>query len=210
MLPNPNADKKLKVWTVGHSIYPMEEFIELLRKHDIEVVADVRSNPYSRYATHFHGPSLQNELRKTGLKYVFLGSEIGGKPKEREFYDAEGFADYGKLASSEKFKAGMERLLNGIRIYRVALMCGEEDPAGCHRHLLIGKVAFAGGVEVLHIRKGGLIQDFESLARESEPESFATQLNLFGSNHQIRTQNSQAWRSALQIRKPEESEDYYQ
>jgi uncharacterized protein (DUF488 family) len=159
----------------------MEVFVELISRHNIEVIADVRSNPYSKYATHFNGHNLKVALPERGITYVFLGSEIGGKPKEAEFYDAEGYADYDKLSQSQKFQAGILRLERGLKLFRVAIMCGEEDPSGCHRHLLIGRVASQRGIAVKHIRKSGELQDYEYLARVSAPEEFARQLNLFSS-----------------------------
>jgi len=159
----------------------MEVFVELIARHNIEVIADVRSNPYSKYATHFNGHVLKLALPERGIKYVFLGGEIGGKPKDAEFYDEEGYADYTKLAQSQKFQDGMLRLERGLTLFRVAIMCGEEDPSGCHRHLLIARAATERGIAVRHIRKGGELQDYEYLARLSAPEEFAMQLNLFGS-----------------------------
>lgn len=160
---------------------------------------DVRSNPYSKYATHFHGPFLKKALSQTEIKYVFLGKELGGKPKEPEFYDLEGYVDYKKLSASAKFSEGFWRLERGIQMYRVAIMCGEEDPSGCHRHLLISRVAHEKGISVCHIRKGGLTQDYEEFLRESSPEEFATQLNLFDSSIS-NTQDPIAWRSQVKIR----------
>ncbi len=179
----PNDDNMLNLdkilYTVGHSNYPIEVFIELVRKQQIEVIADVRSNPYAKYATHFTGQFLKKSLETQGLKYVFLGKEIGGKPKEPEFYDNEGHANFEKLAASAKFADGMERLELGISKYRVAIMCAEENPIACHRHLLIAKAAHKRGWAVGHIRKNGQIQNYESYMRETSPEILATQLNLF-------------------------------
>ncbi len=176
--------------------------------HSIEVVADVRSNPYSRYATHFTGEFLKQELKKRNFKYVFLGHEIGGKPKENEFYDSEGFVDYAKLAASSKFLGGMERLQKGIKSFRVAVMCGEEDPSGCHRHLLISKFASESGIDVLHIRKHGDLQTYLELVLANHVDEPPTQLNLFLANadseRETSAEKSQAqWRSQAKIRESE-------
>lgn len=170
-----------ELFTIGHSNYPMADFIALLRQFDIEVLVDVRSNPYSRYATHFTGPFLKQSIVQEGLKYLYLGKELGGMPKEEEFYDEEGNLDFAKLASTEKFKEGMQRLRQGVEKFRVAIMCGEEDPSHCHRHRLISKAAREMDVEVKHIRKAGRIQtDDELIAEYTEDEPDVTQLNLFG------------------------------
>jgi uncharacterized protein (DUF488 family) len=57
-------------------------------------------------------------------------------------------------------------LLNGIGKFRLALMCSEENPANCHRRLLVGRVLFTEGVEVLHIRADGSIQSEEQIQGE--------------------------------------------
>lgn len=188
----------------------MEVFIELLNMHNIEVIADVRSNPYSRYATHFTGEFLKQELRKRNFKYVFLGKEIGGKPKEEEFYDPNGYLDYSRLASSEKFLLGMDRLINGINLYNVAIMCGEEDPSGCHRHLLISKFAAKKGIEVLHIRKQGVLQQYSELVAEKQTTELPTQLSLFADsadseNSSDSIENDSPWRSQIPIKKADQT-----
>jgi len=166
-------------YTVGHSNHSLEAFLDLLKRHGIEVVVDVRSSPYCRYATHFNKEPLQEELRAGRFRYLFLGDVIGGRPDGGAFYDAEGRVLYDRLAESDRFKRGIERLRDGIKTYRVALMCGEEDPAGCHRRLLIGRVLDGEGIGVLHIRGDGRLQSEEELADEEEFRKTKGQKTLF-------------------------------
>ena len=51
---------------------------------------DVRSYPASRYAPQFNRKSLASALEANGIGYAFMGAELGGRPKEAEFYDAAG------------------------------------------------------------------------------------------------------------------------
>ena len=148
----------LVVYTIGHSIHSLEKLISLLSANRIDVSVDIRSEPYSRKVPHFNKDNLEKEIKKAGLKYLFLGKELGGRPTKRQFYDQEGFVLYSKIADSPDFKSGLERVLNGIEKFRVALMCSEENPANCHRRLLVGRVLASGGVEVFHIRADGSIQ----------------------------------------------------
>jgi uncharacterized protein (DUF488 family) len=166
-------------FTVGHSNHSLEAFLDLLERHGIEVVVDVRSSPYCRYATHFNKESLQHELRARRFRYLFLGDVIGGRPDGDEFYDADGRVLYGRLSESGQFKRGIQRLRDGIETYRVALMCGEEDPTECHRRLLIGRVLDGEGIRVLHIRGDGRLQSEEELAREEEFRKTKGQKTLF-------------------------------
>lgn len=53
-----------------------------------DVSSDVRSSPYSKYATQFDRESLLEALRAAGFQYVYLGSELGGRPRGDAYYDA--------------------------------------------------------------------------------------------------------------------------
>ncbi len=150
------------IYTVGHSNHALRTFIELLTTHRIEVVVDTRSFPYSRYASHFRRSSLRLALRESGLRYLYLGNELGGMPTDQQFYDPEGRVDYGALARWPPFQDAIARVETGIERYRVALLCSEENPAGCHRRLLIGRVLTLRGVIVRHIRGGGSVEDDET------------------------------------------------
>ena len=147
----------LAVWTIGHSTHPVDTLIELLRGQWIEVLADVRSAPYSRHNPQFRKETLRASVEQAGLRYVWLGAELGGRPPEPEFYDVNGHARYDLVAETERFQAGLERLLTGAAAYRVAIMCSEEDPARCHRRLLVTRALVARGVEVRHIRGDGTV-----------------------------------------------------
>ncbi len=144
--------------TIGHSNHSMETFLKLLQQFQIQVVVDVRSQPYSRYVPHFRKEALQQFLEEAGVRYLFLGRELGGRPSGDEFYDGEGQVLYRQLAESALFQEGIARLEKGLENYRVALMCSEEDPAKCHRLWLLGRVLQERGVEVSHIRGDGTLQ----------------------------------------------------
>lgn len=145
--------------------------------HQTDVVVDVRSRPYAKFATHFHGPAIQQDLVRAGLKYLYFGKEMGGMPDDPLYMDADGHADYEKIASSESFQRGVQRLQTGLQKYRIALMCGEEDPTGCHRRNLIAAQLALAGINCQHIRRTGEIQTQEYLA-SLEPEN-VDQLRLF-------------------------------
>lgn len=80
----------MRIWSVGHSNHDMSRFLELVRGAGVEVVADVRSQPFSRFNPQFSRHELWAALRRAGLDYVFLGEELGGRPLEEELYDADG------------------------------------------------------------------------------------------------------------------------
>jgi uncharacterized protein (DUF488 family) len=145
------------VFTVGHSNHAAEKFAVLLRRHGIEVLVDIRSRPYSRHAPHFNAPSLEEILSKDGIGYLLLGQELGGRPREEIFYDAEGRVDYTLVERSQPFLDGISRLEQEIRARAVALLCSEEDPTRCHRRLLVGWALEERGFVLRHIRGDGSI-----------------------------------------------------
>jgi uncharacterized protein (DUF488 family) len=169
------------VLTVGHSNGSTKVFVDLLLAAGVEVVVDVRSQPKSSFVPQFDRMALSAELPRSGIRYVFLGSELGGRPSGPGMYDKDGHVLYGRVAESDRFKDGIRRLEGGIEQYTVAIMCSEEDPTDCHRRLLIGRVLRQHGVDVRHLRGDGLIQTEDELAvaeRVRHPDRY--QQSLFG------------------------------
>src|SRR5579859_7769758 len=124
----PNrAAPSARILTVGHSNHSMQHFLRLLKSHDVDVVVDVRSQPYSKFATHFDREALKPAVQKAGLQYLYLGRELGGRPAENEFYDIAGHVLYDRLAATRIFKDALARLERGLRDYNVALLCAEEN-----------------------------------------------------------------------------------
>lgn len=165
-----------QVFSIGHSNHPLERFVELLAKHRVAVVADIRSHPGSKYSPHFDREVVKRALSAAGIRYVFLGDTLGGRPSQPDFYDREGHVLYRRVAETQWFRDGIERLLSGARRYRVAMMCSEENPRDCHRRLLVGRVLMGMGVGVIHIRGDGALQSEDELI-ESEGDGQAA---LFG------------------------------
>ncbi len=171
------SNTSLRVLTIGHSNHQVEHFLDLLKSHAVQVVADTRSYPYSEYATQFDQKPLKMALEADGIRYVFLGRELGGRPDGDEFYDDQGHVLYDRVAETELFQEGVSRLEKGIREYKVAMLCAEENPAACHRRLLIGRVLLNRGIQVDHIRGDGRIQTETEVAAETNPNK--DQLALF-------------------------------
>jgi uncharacterized protein (DUF488 family) len=144
------------VLTIGHSAHSWERFLALLGSAGVTAIADVRTAPYSRRFPHFNRDRLRDALPLRGIAYVFLGKELGGRPRERGLY-CEGVADYEQMAQTEGFKAGVERVILGAGKFRIALMCSEQDPLECHRCLLVGRALAERGVAVGHILGNGEI-----------------------------------------------------
>src|SRR5450631_2629759 len=100
------------IFTIGHSTQSIESFIELLGRHRIQVVADVRSQPVSSRFPHFSKEPLRQSLKAARVRYVFLGRELGARRDEPESY-ANGQAAYDRIARLPAFAEGIERVLTG-------------------------------------------------------------------------------------------------
>ena len=165
------------LWSLGHSNITIDEFIDLVRSHDIEVIADVRSIPFSRYTPHFNQEMLKQSLERAGIKYQFMGETLGGRPPEPEMYDSQGHVLYSELAHNFRFQSGIEQLCMKAENLRIAMMCSEESPEKCHRRLLISRVLRSQGVETRHIRGDKSIQSDAQLIELFGPRMTE---NLFG------------------------------
>jgi uncharacterized protein (DUF488 family) len=143
------------IHTIGHSNHPIDIFVTLLTQHGIEMVADVRSRPYSRFHPQFSRNRLQAELKKCGIEYLFLGEELGARPRDPACYDADGRVSYARIAAGEPFRYGLDRMIAASRTQRVAMMCAEREPLDCHRTLLIARELVLQKIPVVHILADG-------------------------------------------------------
>jgi uncharacterized protein (DUF488 family) len=190
--PAPPAQQNT-LWTIGHSNHPLDAFLDLLTRHRIEVLVDVRTSPYSAYASQFNREAIRPELQSRAIQYLYLGDLLGGRVEDERFIDGDGRVLYGRLAESPGFRKGIERLLGGIRQFRVAILCGEENPANCHRRLLVGRVMHEKGVNILHIRGDGSVQSEADLAADEQFRKTKGQKTLF------ETEEPEEWKSTQSV-----------
>ena len=145
------------VFTVGHSNHPPEAFVELLSRHRVTALADVRSAPWSRFNPHFNREPLAVALKARGIRYLYLGRELGGRSDDPGDYE-DGHIRYDRLARTDRFKDGIDRVTRGAAKHRIALMCAEKEPLDCHRTLLVGRALDERGVKVEHILADGRLE----------------------------------------------------
>lgn len=145
------------VFTIDHSNHTTEGFLDLLNQNEVTALADVRSVPYSRFSPQFNKKQISTSLNSAGIKYVYLGTELGERSEDLSCYE-NGHICYDRLASSPKFRDGLQRILRGSKEYRIALMCAEKDPLQCHRTLLVGHEFDKLGVPVTHILADGQLE----------------------------------------------------
>ena len=193
-----------EIYTVGHSNHAAETFLRLLRDNAVDTLVDTRSRPYSKFVPHFNPDEMKAAITQAGIRYVFLGKELGGRPDGAAFYDAEGHVLYNKVAESEGFLGAVAKLERAVVSRRVALCCAEENPSDCHRRLLVGRVLSERGMNVLHIRGDGRIEP-ESELQAIEEAARNGQQALFDEEEVA------VWRSIRSVlpKKPQSSSSDY-
>jgi uncharacterized protein (DUF488 family) len=134
----------------------------MLEKAGVTAIADVRSSPFSRRMPHFSRDEFRATLKEHKIEYVFLGKELGGRPRASNLY-CDGVADYEKMAQEPSFLKGIDRVISGAKKHAIALMCSEHNPLDCHRCLLVGRALAAKGTSIGHILANGRTAEQEEI-----------------------------------------------
>ncbi len=144
-------------FTIGHSNRSLSELISLLKEYNIEVLIDVRSWPGSKKYPHFNRDILRERLAAEGIRYLWLGKELGGYRKDglgerspNKAWSSIGFRNYADHTLSEDFRKGINEILRYAEKQRVAYMCAEKFYWRCHRRI-ISDYLVAKGHHVTHI-----------------------------------------------------------
>ena len=152
----------LEIWTVGHSTRTIEEFIDILRHHQIEILVDVRQFPGSRKFPHFGKVALHDALAAAGIRYEHLVELGGRRPVHRDSHNvawrSASFRSYADYMETQPFRAGVDRLLEIARAGRTAFMCSEAVWWRCHRSMIADYLK-AMGVQVFHILSTKKVQE---------------------------------------------------
>jgi uncharacterized protein (DUF488 family) len=173
--------KKKPLYTIGHGNRKPEDFLSLLKNFGIEYLIDVRSQPYSKFNPQYNQNDLKFFLEQNGIKYVFMGDTIGGRPKDSSCYDNEGKVDYETVITKDFFINGINRLKIAYnKDINVVLMCSESKPCECHRSKLIGKVLNSDKIIMEHIDEKGKIKDQASVI--NEVNKGLSEIDLFGNS----------------------------
>ena len=138
--------------TVGYAEQTPESLVALLRKHKIEVLADVRESARSRRPG-FSKTALANAVQAAGIEYVQFRDLGVTKPGRDAYHRTGDFAALSKVYA-ERLKAAPEVLADLIDLtkqQRVCLLCLEADASQCHRSLLAARVSRSTGAKVANL-----------------------------------------------------------
>ncbi|MDI6826461.1 MAG: DUF488 domain-containing protein [Candidatus Aenigmarchaeota archaeon] len=130
----------MRIFTIGHSNRTMEDFLKILKAHEIKRVVDVRRFPGSKKFPHFNRENLEKVLPENDIGYFYLGERLGGFRKG-------GYKNYTK---SGDFQKGIKKLLGIVRKNKTAVMCTELPFFRCHRRYVSDELVRLGH-KVIHI-----------------------------------------------------------
>ena len=144
------------VFSIGHGSRDEKIFFGLLTKYQISYLIDVRTNPFSKFHPQFNRDYLESKSREHNIKYIFMGDDLGGMPKDRSCYDDEGHILYSEVMKKSFFHRSISRLVTANnKNIRIACMCSEVNPVDCHRTKLIGEYLYDSNINMTHIDKKG-------------------------------------------------------
>lgn len=145
------------LYSIGYGNRTWEGMLKILERYACQFLIDVRSSPYSKFSPSYNRESLDTLCTSAGIRYVFMGNSLGGKPAgDDQLFDADGKVDYTKLAETERFQTGLKRLRTAHEKGLVSfLMCSELKPEMCHRCKLVGRALAEAGIDVVHIDERG-------------------------------------------------------
>lgn len=140
--------------TIGHSNRPLEQFLEMLAAHRVELLVDIRTVPRSRHNPQFNQESLPQSLEAAGIGYRHIPGLGGLRHARKDSHNTgwrnlsfRGYADYMQTA---EFQRHLEELIRLEGERRVAIMCAEAVPWRCHRSLVADALT-GRGISVSHI-----------------------------------------------------------
>ncbi|HCQ5599920.1 DUF488 family protein [Clostridioides difficile] len=169
----------MEIFAIGHSNYPYDKLIDMIKKYDINCVVDIRETPYFKYNIQYNKEAFNESLRNSGFVYIYMGKEFGAKRTNKDVYTQEGYADFEKVAKEDIFLNGIERLKKGCQMgYRIVLLGAMQEPIRCHRSILVGKVLNKEGFDVKYIMHEGNLAYQEDIEKSLLDKYFSDRKQL--------------------------------
>ena len=142
-----------KLYTIGYAGFPdTQDFLDALHHFGVQILIDVRSNPFSAYYAAYNKDVLSKLLNENGIFYSNFAKQFGARQEDPSFYK-NGRLDFETFSQSDQFLEGVHKVDASNAV--VAFMCAEKKPSECHRTILVARAFSDKGQEVTHILPGG-------------------------------------------------------
>jgi uncharacterized protein (DUF488 family) len=142
---------KIRLFTIGYEKRTISDYITLLKRSGVTLLADVRDHPHSRFKPDFGKARLSVSLPKAGIHYIHV--EAAGNPKSiRMTADSleDSLKQYKKYLT--KNVQGVDELETLIKANSaVCLACYERQFKDCHRQHLVEALAKRMDLEIVHL-----------------------------------------------------------
>lgn len=169
----------MEIYTIGHTNYSIQQFVDLIKSYNINCVVDVRSTPFSKYTPQFNENNIKIELNKRGIYYLQMGNEFGARRNNKELYTINGYLDFEKTRKDIEFIKGINRIKHGCnKGFNITLICTEKDPFDCHRAIMVGKGLKDSGIIVNHILPNKKIQSQSKIEERLLNKYYPNRLQL--------------------------------
>ena len=175
---------KGRLYTIGHSVVPVENIIVLLKQNLIDYVVDVRSIPYSQHASQYNKDIFKGILKVENISYYHKGKSFGARQTELSYYNKDGYLDFEAVRKSAEFNKCAEEIMHSLeKGLNIVLMCTEKDPIDCHRAIMVARGFELLNVPVTHILHDGSLQTQQELGERLIKRFFPdhNQISLFES-----------------------------
>lgn len=176
--------EKPVIYTIGHSVRSLEEFLEMLKSFNIEILADVRRFAGSKRYPWFSKENLEKVLPENAIEYIHFEA-LGGRRKVQpnsvnSRWKNESFRGYADYMQTEEFTKNIEKLETIAKLKTTAFMCSEAVWWSCHRSMISDYLKVKGW-DVEHIMNIGKAEEhpYTAPARISNGKVFYSDAGLF-------------------------------
>ncbi|MCK9490737.1 MAG: DUF488 domain-containing protein [Sulfurimonas sp.] len=143
------------LFTIGYEGITFENYINKLIENDINILCDVRKNPFSMKFG-FSKNILKHAVEQVGIKYIHL-PELGIESENRQ--ELNNLDDYKKLfleyesttLKSEGAQQALEYIGEIANEEKIALTCFEKDIEYCHRGVIAKSLKIKYGISYNNI-----------------------------------------------------------
>ncbi len=152
LLQHKKNDKSNGIFTIGYEGEDIDSFLNLLIKNQIDILIDIRSNPFSMNFS-FTQTKLKEYLKKAGIGYIHI-PELGIRSELRKgLVSEDDYLNLFKIYEETTILEQKEKITKIIKLAenkRISLMCFERNKDMCHRGVL-SKHIEKENISVVHI-----------------------------------------------------------